>query len=825
MSSQLIAHIEPFDQGLVTSKDPALLQPGELVLASNTVYRPNDPSIQKTKGRTKFNAAAITGTPDVKGLRYLAFDDASNILVALTGTTYWSALMANSETGTFSSLATGIGSGLSLDAAQYNNRQYLFNGAGSVNVVVRSDLTTRNHGLSAVIDPPVVTTVGGSWNTTLGAGYYFFFTVEIINPGNTGSPDEIESSNYVPDSIVPSYQFTTTTLTTTSIFVTKPTTINSTATHWAVYMAGPTTANQPVPPRSSFRRVGSPQDISTTTLTIGNTNITGTNSRFPTANTALVAGGWASPANANANDNAYTAADTLAQATVWRTFGFTGLTGTIVGITVEVKFYVPPVTFFFTPPKVGCALTSDLAAYTTEQQVQTTTSGAYIFTFGGTTNMWGRAWALGDLNSNASFGVRLAYRSTGPGERHLLVGVDYIKVTAHSIGASATTQIFQGQFFPTIAVSVAGITSVIGSHGLPPVASTADIFEDQLATNDITDPSILRYSLPTQVDYFPTLYLVNFETKETDILTCVRRLGDKLLVGMKTQLFRVNYLPRESDAEFDRGRCYETISEGQGIVGTQAFTVFTSPGGPLLGAFVSYSGLHVTDGFQVDTLSDDLDWPNTVSIPTAASPTDYLQNCILVDYPQLYWLVLYYTPTGGTSNTKALVFHYHPSQRKANGKFKITGPIAVAALSACIARVSNSPCLVTGQSGGFVYVEDRGYTHNAGGTLAVDVKTREIYPWGMTETGTVEQVHFRHNQDATSTVTVTPIFREGDDATTTGSPETFTTANAGVASIPMHLYSDSIQFQLTEPGADGGAGVRLAAMMVDCFTRGGSEAP
>jgi hypothetical protein len=44
----------------------------------------------------------------------------------------------------------------------------------------------------------------------------------------------------------------------------------------------------------------------------------------------------------------------------------------------------------------------------------------------------------------------------------------------------------------------------------------------------------------------------------------------------------------------------------------------------------------------VDTLVVDLDWQNTVDLPTAADTTDYLKNAILVDYPQNYWLVLYY---------------------------------------------------------------------------------------------------------------------------------------------------------------------------------------
>jgi hypothetical protein len=835
MADETFVHIEPFDQGLVTSRDPAMLQPGELTKADNCVYRPNDPAIQKGKGRTKFNAVAISGAPSVQGLRYLAFDDSDSVLVAHAGTDYFKAVMNASETGTFSSLAAGVGQGATLDAVQYNNRHYLFNGKGTSNLVVKSDLTTRDHGLFAVSDPPTLASVGGSWNNVLGIGYYFFFTVEIINPG---SADEIESTNVVTDADMPSFQFTTSNLASASVRVTKPLTFNSTATHWAVYMAGPYTYATPVPPRSDFRRVGSPQDIGSSTITIGNTQATD-GSKFPTANSVAAGVGWANPTNAHANDGVAATTSAAADATLWKTFAFSAVSGTITGISVEVKIQLIANTDTDHRPSLGAALTTDGAAYTSEQSTVVggvAISGTifqqlmapaqwYTFVFGGPNSLWGRSWVAADFNANANFGVRL--RKIGV-LNVKTIAVDYIKITVHSSGSSSTTQISQGNQFPTIAVSLGGITTVIGSHGHPPVATTADVFEDQMVSNDVSDPSILRYSLPTQVDYYPSLYFVNFETKQTDILVLVKRLGDKLLAGMKTQLFRVNYLPRESDAEFDRGRCYETISEGQGIVGTQAATTFTTPGGPLTMAFVSYSGVHITDGFQVDTLSDDLDWENTVSIPTAASPTDYLKNCILVDYPLQYWLVLYYTPTGGTSNTKALIFHYHPSHRKSNGKFKITGPITVSALSATLGRVSNMPILMTGQSGGFTYVEDRGFTHNAGGNLAVDLRTREMYPWGMTNTGTVENAYIRHNSDPTSTVTVVPLLREADGAETTylppaGVDETFSTANAGLSNIAMHFFADSFRLKYTEPGADGGSGLRLAATLLDCASHGAGE--
>jgi len=91
---------EMFNGGLVTARDPATLQPGELVQADNAVYQPNDLGIHKVRGRTKYNAVAITGGGTVKGLRYLEFDDGDPLLLALTSDDL-STSTFSAETGSF----------------------------------------------------------------------------------------------------------------------------------------------------------------------------------------------------------------------------------------------------------------------------------------------------------------------------------------------------------------------------------------------------------------------------------------------------------------------------------------------------------------------------------------------------------------------------------------------------------------------------------------------------------------------------------------------------------------------------------------------------
>src|SRR3990170_2231461 len=62
---------EPLNGGLVTSRDPATLKPGELQAAQGVVYFPNDPSLQTLPGRT--SAASSLGG-EVTGLAHCAFD-------------------------------------------------------------------------------------------------------------------------------------------------------------------------------------------------------------------------------------------------------------------------------------------------------------------------------------------------------------------------------------------------------------------------------------------------------------------------------------------------------------------------------------------------------------------------------------------------------------------------------------------------------------------------------------------------------------------------------------------------------------------------------
>lgn len=895
---------EPFNNGLVTSRDPATLSEGELSLANESIYLPSDISIQKVRGRTKYVTNALAAA--VKGLRYIEFDDFTNQILAYSGTMYYRDGMSSSETGStdFTALISNVtdgdttgtsgdniltttttngfrdvrvgyevsssggqipasttvvaiisttsvqlsanltlnitvsdtvtftatvGNGSTLEAIQYNNKHYLLNGISNfvLENVSNNALTTRPHGLIAVTEPPTVAEITGHWAQSLGIGFWFFFTTEVLSPG---TENEVESTNTVEATRIPYTEITSSDLTSgKTIEVTRPTLVNANATHWRVY--GAVNKDAPTaPPVSSFQIMGQ-QEITATKALAGDVTLHA--AKFATAIHSATSWSFSSLA-LNASDNKFTTTNTSGASLQVDTFAIGTVSSTFSGFEVNVRIGVGNPSNVAKSIAVECTLVygatpTSAAAQTQIISVDKYTASYQTLKFGGNTDTWGReytAWASADV-TDANFGVKIIVGRVGDSSMPTVL-IDSVEVRVYTTATSSTI-VNIGSFFPIVSVSVGGIISVLGSNSPPPIATTGDVFDSQLVLNDTSDLSIIRYSLPDQPEYFPSVYFINFETKHTDEVTNIGRIGNVLVVGLRNNIYRVNYLPRESDAEFDRGRCYEPLAEGFGIVGTHASTNITLPGGNVVRAFVSYSGLHITNGFEIQTWTDDIDWYGTVSTPAFESATDYLKNCILVDYPVNYQLWMFYTPLGGTVNTKAFVFHYHPMHTK-NGKPKITGPITVNTGAACGGRIAGMPIMVTGGDTGFasgkVFIEDRGYVDNSiTGTPNVsgwNVRTRELYLAGMGRSFTINTTYVRHRANTTSTVSVTPRRRFIGEAQSSVTAKTFTTTNGGAPEVHFSMDAESVDFAFAESG-DTGQAIRLIGISMELVGTGLTE--
>lgn len=218
-----------FNGGLVTARDPSTLRSdaeyGELSVADDSEYLPNDPGIWPVLGRATFNETAEAGP--IVGAGYVQFDSAVDRIITLVGTTYRQANIA--ETGAFSTLVSGLtGTATLFDQACLGNFHLLMNGVDR-NYVIGSDLTTSPQGMLRNASAPTVSRDAG-----VGTGF-------ILSSGNTIGywvEERVKSG----DTILRRNAASTTTIvthtgdgTTDKPVITRPVVANSDATHWALF--------------------------------------------------------------------------------------------------------------------------------------------------------------------------------------------------------------------------------------------------------------------------------------------------------------------------------------------------------------------------------------------------------------------------------------------------------------------------------------------------------------------------------------------------------------------------------------------------------------
>ena len=738
---------ETFDAGLVTARDPATLAPGEVQRAINCIYRPSSPGLWKAPGRVAYHSAALAAS--AKGLRYIRFDtgtSAVEVLVTHVEDDYYVSTFTAETGGSFASLTTAVGTGSTLESVHYANRHYLFNGntEGIANQVAKLSETAgttvivRQHGLAEVKQVPTLAlATGEGWpNTTdFGTGYYFFFFTEVVNPDG---PDEIESAisnDLVPKSIsVPNF--------TDGVTVTLPSTQdNTTATHRRIYIVGPKQSSIWNPFFLVEAREVATVAIAQTSIIFGlNATSTTLEEKAPT----VASGTFTTPNGALvARDLSNAVADWNGKTLTLSTFGFAASYTAVQGIEVQVSHSNLSV-------QGGTAIVElswDAgASWTAPVQLPVHTGGFALLrlsSVGGRSYRWGRTWVSADF-SNANFRVRITTQGGQSGSIH----IDYVKVNLYT-GASTGTEPIKLGYYPTTSVKIGPTVTVLSSNTPPPTASTGDVFEAQLVLNDVTKRATLRWSRVDEPDYFPSIYFLTLPC--SDKITVIRRINNVLLVGMESHIWRINFLPTSSDFSFETGRCYEPLAEDHGIIGTQAYAFFAPDGMSAQLAYVSASGLRYTNGLTTSTLTEDLDWPNTVNITK-------LDKCILVNDPNLASLIFYYIPAGDNSSTaptRALYLSYHSSKIKDAGKLAVAGPVTLDVASSTIGFISKLPVHLTGSSAGVVSVEDRGE-----GSAEMDILSRDIYPDAIGSSMRARAHWLRYAaHDPGVTVTITPYIK------------------------------------------------------------------
>lgn len=678
--------VEPLNGGLITGEDPALLRPGQLSGLRNLVYRNGGSALERATGRQSFGAASAAAT-GVPGLRDFQFDNGDHYLVAQVGSLYRIATVA--ATGTFSDLAT-VTAGDSLEVVQYRNRFFLLNGAsanataiGTNQVVYLSATATgtaptvRQHGMSPVRAAPNVTTGSGSFSQSV-TGYYEYWTTEVAKFTQDGVDQSIESA-FSSDNGVTTILVSSTTVQPT---VQMPVLENSITTHWRIYRS----PKKDAATDKEFPTGYMIAELATSVSSHADSGSATQASSFPASANAspgdVYGTDFASASSAFADDGVYASATIAAHGfagikrQAYYAFSLPNVKGNVNGIVVEVQGYVSGGTG---PAQVNARIGKRSPGgvflynkYATKSGQLTSTSSASPTTLslGSSTDRW---WPANDpdglVDSNFSGGEVMVALETSIGgwSSTASVGIDYVKLTVH-YGSSTDSVVV----YPTVVYTFGDVSSQVSKNFPPPSADTGDVYQDSLVLNDVLAPAVIRYSFPGEPEAFPPSYYIDFETRANDQVRCIRVVNGRLVVGLDTSVWRVNYLPSERDASFDRGKAKDPIAGDVGIVNAMCAATFTIDGQTEQLAFVSHKGIHSTDGFNFITRTKHQDWRRFISLDATSTPIALLND------PEHRCLRFYFRCDAteyGNETYLCLYLSYDPGDIDAEGNFKVSGPV------------------------------------------------------------------------------------------------------------------------------------------------------
>ena len=760
---------ELLNMGLVTTRDPALLEAGELSKCDNAIYKANSQSLFRPPAMTLLGT--VTGGQPITGLRVCKFKNNNAYLLLQSNTHLWVSSAALSAPFTLISGTDITVEGADLVAVRHQDRYFTFIGLG-YNLVLRNDGTTRKMGMQPITETPgySVSSLTGNWNLAL--GYYEYWVTEVAEISENGGITTIESTfSGVPLTVNMA-------ATTTKITINRPARVNPTATKWYVYRSAvKTSAAITLFPVGVL--VGK-LDINTTTFSDGASADTGF--IFCSARPADV---WTNPGNVSADDGAYAtamlaAASPTTPASLTQVyhnlFGATPvITDSIQGIEVELEAKASAIGT--AAPHISCYISDSTGPIgNTKSAVLSTTDK--ITTMGGPTDLWG-ANLIADSFKNGSFKLSLVgqnYGATG-----VTISVDYLKIKVY-YGGGATTSVTA---FPAVNVVINGVENPVGEDGPPPIATTACVFEDAIVSNDTSNPTYVRWSAPGKPESWPSVYYLDTTWVGYDTVSCNTTIGEHLICFLRNSSWRLNYLPNEDDAVFaNRGQAKALIDPVNGCIGPLATAQFSGADGHPLLAFISNNGLMATDGFTTNTLTEDINWS---AILTLNDLTKYR----LINKPDRWELILYISDGSGVR--KALHFNYHPTHlkkgRDGQMKLKVSGPVlrqptgSVTYIHSADVSVTPSGVATTyfGHSDGKIYYDD-----DAGTAFFMDpdIRTRRLMFAGTAQEFRVTEAYIHHQACATA-FTITPYLLKTSAAEITGATKSMTGNFIGQSRIPL----------------------------------------
>ena len=695
-------HTENLNGGVVTIRDASVLNPGELTFVRNAVLVPGTNALWRATGRTAFGTATASAIA-VDGLRDARFDNGGHYVIAHTSASYVTAAVG--DTGTFGVLASGVGDGSQLEVAHYRNRFILFNGVSAASSGQPSNKvmylsatgavvpTLRQNGMLPVEAAPFVSSTAGTFSQTV-TGYYEYWTTEAAKFQQDGAQVTLESAF----SGNPTTLFVSATAMVPVINI--PLLANpGFTTHWRIYRS-------PKKDKQSDKKFPTGfmiAEMTTATTAVSDSFTVASASSLPgSVNTgAEQLAGFANASSLTLDNNNYASATaTLTGPKAQGVYGFNlgGFTGSVRGIAVELQIFADasPVgvavrigrnrnstTGGFLPDTSNIYPGAREAFGEFYEGIHTAVKSAVVtatsnpgqtIVLGGETDRWqasNNPLPFNDSDFGANFMVAVSVSPYANVTR--VVQIDYVKLTVYY---SATVDSVVP--FPTVVYTFGDISAQVAKNGPPPSSSTGDLFEDSLVVNDVSNPGLIRYSYPGSPESFPSTYYIDFETRNNDRVTNIKVVNSRLVVLLQNSAFRVNYLPSERDASFDRGKAIEPISAAFGCLNEMCAARYTPEGGPEQLAWVGDNGIHSTDGHSFETLTEDLDWSgvrssqNSSTMPIALAGGNYTPIALVDDPENESLIFLFRNDNAGFGGTySAMYIHYN--DRGASGKPKISG--------------------------------------------------------------------------------------------------------------------------------------------------------
>jgi hypothetical protein len=822
------------------------------------MYLPDTDSVWRQPGGSFWSTVASVSA-DVQGLAACKFDNGTHLLVAQASGKLWT---ANAETNNSAFTSATINcSGRSdidrLTSTPFDTRHYLFDGVND-NRVLLEDGTSRQHGLAPVIQVPEFISMSAVGFSTSVTGYYEYWYTEVVK---FADGQELESSYDNP--LVLTVLVASTGTSPVLEFPGNPTNAGvGTACSYNIYRSEMKTAENDVL-----------YPVGRMIYNLPTTNNAGTGVRLTYVDTSTSANTGVKTASSNDAvallnvTTAVTDRDTIVftrangattghnRVALMRLHDFSlgTFVGNVVGISISVtakasvadcaQIVVGPChrrdsnnidvipaqgsSSAFTPgAATGGPSSLSVGLGTLASRARTVTTTSYTqYTFGDATDDFLPAqysWRGGDFDSNFAVHIGIEFLPSTSGTE--TVSIDGVSVTVYYAATSSATKSDQ-RVYPSVIVEDAGAELRYGANGKPPKASMGVEFEGALVTNDVANPNKLVWSIPGSPDYFPNgVYWLDLPG---DGITALGVANNRLVVGMAGRIYRVNYLPNESDASFSRGRAFELLSSSVGVLHQNCVASFTTPEGRQELAIADANGIFSTDAYSVRKLSSDLQWvgPLATSVFPAGAPSISNATIALLNDPRTQTIRFLTTQDSGRYFAGSYAArHAKPGGlkwSKCSAGYNTGGNIYVPTAGVCFRRASGAwisayayASGVNPGGGGSVTREDSHDTTTFNTVLnsavVPTVRTREIYESGIggeAEVGSVI-VHGvdRETSNGTKNIGGTASFSQyytnaarntATTATVPGGVTTCRLSETGVGSVNCDGFSTGLAIDTT----------------------------